>query len=76
MTAELYKIEVPDYGDEEINRMAVVYEALRGMPPKAQLRCVRWLSERLRSDHKIQPPQPNTELVKLMRSRSPWEPKP
>jgi predicted Mrr-cat superfamily restriction endonuclease len=50
MSAEIYKIEVPDYGNDEINRMAVAYEAFRGMEAKAQVRCVRWLAERIKAD--------------------------
>jgi hypothetical protein len=50
MTAKLYKIEVPDYGDEEVNRMAVMYETMRSLPLDVQKRVIDWLTARLYDD--------------------------
>ena len=50
MTAKLYKIVVPDYGSDEINRMAAAYEALGNLPFDAQPRCLDWLNARIKAD--------------------------
>lgn len=50
MTAKLYRIEVPDYGSDEINRMAVAYEALSNLQFDAQPRCLDWLNARIKAD--------------------------
>ena len=50
MSAKLYKVEVSDLGDEEINKMAVAYEAIRRLPTEARGRCLRWLTSKLAAD--------------------------
>lgn len=43
-----FSLTVRDYGDEEINRMAVAYEALALLP----LRCLEWLTDKIILDHR------------------------
>ncbi len=50
MSAKIFKIEVPDYGSDEINRMAAAHEALHGLPFDAQPRCLEWLIARITAD--------------------------
>lgn len=58
MTAKLYKIEIRDHGDDEVNNMAVAYEACRRLPHEAHERCIGWLLARLADDRKKAEPLP------------------
>lgn len=45
-----FKVEVGDYGDDELNRMAAAFEALRRLPPSRQPEAVEWVRGRLRKE--------------------------
>jgi len=45
-----FKVEVNDYGDDELNRLAAAYEAFRHLPSQRQPDAVRWLEVRLRKE--------------------------
>lgn len=42
-----FKVEVNDYGIDELNRMAAAHEALRYLPPSRQSEVIEWLRQRL-----------------------------
>lgn len=43
---KMQTVKVPDYGDEEINRLAVALDAIENMDPEQRLRALKYFKGR------------------------------